>query len=142
MDSRLTPVLAEEAVRTAAPLGWLGSLRTESQNGADTLDLKLQGTRLFVDVARLYALAHGEEATNTAARLRQVASRLRVSSEDVEASIDAFEFIQLLRLRQQRANGSNRIDPDSLNELERRILKESLRRAQTLQQRVALDYRL
>lgn len=136
-------LLAEEAMRTPAPIGWLGSLRTEAQaDGADTLDLKLQGTRLFVDVARLYALAHGVEATNTAARLRQVAARLRVSSEDVEASIDAFEFIQLLRLRQQRANGSNRIDPDSLNELERRILKESLRRAQTLQQRVALDYRL
>ncbi len=136
-------LIAEEAVRTAAPIGWLGGLRTEaSDDGAGTLDLKLQGTRLFVDVARLYALAHGVDATNTAARLRQVATRLGTSAEDVEAAIDAFEFIQLLRLRQQRANGSNRIDPDALNELERRILKESLRRAQSLQQRVALDYRL
>jgi hypothetical protein len=29
-----------------------------------------------------------------------------------------------------------------LNELDRRILKEALRRAQTMQQRLALDYRL
>jgi CBS domain-containing protein len=57
----------------------------------------------------------------------------------MEAWIDAFLFIQLLRLRiqhQQSEAGSglsNRVDPDSLNDLDRRILKEAFRQARKLQ---------
>ncbi|MNR57695.1 putative nucleotidyltransferase substrate binding domain protein [compost metagenome] len=37
---------------------------------------------------------------------------------------------------------SNRVDPDSLNHLDRRILRESLRQAQRLQSSLALRYQL
>jgi CBS domain-containing protein len=37
---------------------------------------------------------------------------------------------------------SNKIDPDSLNDLDRRILKEAFRQARKLQTRLALDYHL
>jgi CBS domain-containing protein len=40
------------------------------------------------------------------------------------------------------AGGENRISPDSLNPLDRRILKESLRLAAKLQQRLKLDFQL
>ena len=36
----------------------------------------------------------------------------------------------------------NRIDPDLLNPLDRRILLEALRQARRLQQRLALDFRM
>jgi CBS domain-containing protein len=36
----------------------------------------------------------------------------------------------------------NYLDPDSLNALDRRILKEAFRQARKLQQRLRLDYRL
>jgi CBS domain-containing protein len=36
----------------------------------------------------------------------------------------------------------NRIDPKALNDLDRRILKESFRQARKLQTRIALDYGL
>ena len=36
----------------------------------------------------------------------------------------------------------NHIDPDTLNELDRRILKEAFRQARKLQSRIALDYQL
>ena len=36
----------------------------------------------------------------------------------------------------------NRIDPDALNSLDRRILREALRQARKLQNRIALDYQL
>ena len=50
----------------------------------------------------------------------------------------------MLRLRRQSAGGpaSNRIDPDALNEVDRRTLKECLRQARKLQSRLALDYQL
>ncbi|MBK8065595.1 MAG: hypothetical protein IPK29_17435, partial [Betaproteobacteria bacterium] len=38
--------------------------------------------------------------------------------------------------------GENRIDPGSLNELDRRILKEAFRQAVKLQERMKLDYRV
>jgi CBS domain-containing protein len=61
--------------------------------------------------------------------------------------VDGFFFIQGLRLRTQMAADPaapvvNRIRPDLLNEVDRRILKESLRQARKLQRRLELDYRL
>ena len=53
-----------------------------------------------------------------------------------------------MRLRHQHSEqrqgrgGDNLIRPDDLNEVERRILKESFRQARKLQQRLKLDYQL
>ena len=109
-----------------------------------TVDLKLAGLRPFVDAARVFALRHGIAHTNTARRLRLVAPRLNIAANDMRAAIDGFYFIQLLRLRHQRAaadgESPNRIDPDSLNDFDRRMLKESLRQARKLQQCLALEY--
>ena len=38
--------------------------------------------------------------------------------------------------------GDNRVDPDTLNELDRRVLKEAFRQARKLQLRLKLDYQL
>jgi CBS domain-containing protein len=137
--------LAEEAVRTRAPIGFFGGLVTSGEDSEHrVIDLKRQGTRLFVDVARVYALKLGIKATNTVERMRAAAKVLAVADDDVEAAVDAFHFLQMLRLRQQHLEPAspNQVDPADLNELDRRILKESLRRARAMQQRIALDYRL
>jgi CBS domain-containing protein len=73
---------------------------------------------------------------------------MKISSDDLAASVDGFNFIQLLRLRHQHfeqehgRSGDNLIRPDELNEIERRILKESFRQARKLQARLKLDYQL
>lgn len=59
-------------------------------------------------------------------------------------------FSQLLRLRMRQqarvmaAGGmpDHRVDPDRLNDLDRAILRESLRQAKRLQQRLKLNYAL
>jgi CBS domain-containing protein len=61
--------------------------------------------------------------------------------------LDAFYFIHTLRLRQQRRVGAaspaaNRIDPRSLNQLERQVLAEALRQARRLQLSLAQAYQL
>jgi CBS domain-containing protein len=114
------------------------------------VDLKLHGNALFVDYARLYAQAVGLAATNTRARLQGVGQALSVPTQESEAWVAAFEFLQWLRLRvqlqrQTEADGDpddnpNRIDVSALNDIDRRMLKESLRVARRLQQRMALDY--
>ena len=61
--------------------------------------------------------------------------------------VEAFHFIQLLRLTHQLkavedGGPPNIIDLASLNELDRRILKEAFRQGRKLQTRLRLDYGL
>ena len=75
------------------------------------------------------------------------AQALRLAPTEGEAAVAAFEFLQMLRLRAQlddtrsAAAAPNEIDVAALNPIDRRVLKESLRIARTLQQRIELDYR-
>jgi CBS domain-containing protein len=98
-----------------------------------------------VDAARLYALAHGVDATNTRERLEGAGARIGLAPAEYEAWVGAFEFLQTLRLRLQlEAEGTlaepNRIELAALNDIDRRILKEAFRVARQLQQRLQLDY--
>ena len=142
---RFTRQLAQNALRNAPPLNWRGALDPRREGEHEWIDLKLNGTMLFVDAARLYALAQGITATGTRARLEAAAAALQVAPGECQAWIGAFEFLQMLRLRVQASDAPprdnpNRLDPRTLNDIDRRILKESLRAARRLQQRIMLDY--
>jgi CBS domain-containing protein len=134
--------LAEAALQAKPALGRFGRFSTEDSR----MDLKMHGAKIFVDVARVYALAHGLQQTNTAERLRAAAGQLRLGEQDVAAMVGAFYLIQGLRLRIQAGSptpeAANRVAPESLNRLERATLKEALRLARELQSRLALDYQL
>ncbi len=140
--------MAANALTVRPPLGLLGDIVVEDTAGG-TLDLKMHASRPFVDAARILALAAGVGATATVERLRQAGPRLRMSADDVATAVDAFLFVQMLRLRLQEEGGyagteknRNRLDPGTLHALDRRILKEALRQARKLQNRIALDYQL
>ncbi len=147
--ARVTPrflhQLALNGLQRATPLNWLGNIDTVEAGGHDTLDIKLQGTAIFVDVARLYALAHGVEATSTRERLDAVGPLLGVPAHEAQAWVGGFDYLQLLRLHAQLdgttvGDNPNRIAVDTLNDIDRRILKETLRVLRALQQRLKLDY--
>ena len=142
-------MLAANALQTAPPLGTFRDFVTETESGGEPyIDLKKSGARLFADAARVFALAEGIEAANTVQRLRHTAAAMGNSADGNEALIEAFNFIQLLRLRHQYAEigqgrrGDNRFPPVRLNQLDRRILKEAFRQARRLQQRLTLNYQL
>ena len=140
-------LMAENALRVAPPLGMLRDFAFEKNEAfPHTLDLKGSAARLFVDVARILALANGVGATGTAERLRALAERGKLGRDDIDAVIDGFFYIQQLRLRQQQGGQpegmENRVDPDTLNELDRYILKEAFKQAKKLQARLQLEYRL
>jgi CBS domain-containing protein len=147
-DQRFLRMMAQNALQSRPPLGFFGDVQTSGE-GAEvgTIDLKTQGTRIFTDAGRIFALATGADVQNTAARLRHAGSARRVPVEETEAVVDAFYFLVLLRLRHEHLDSPDgprrpRIDPRSLNELDRRILKEALRLATRVQRRLALDYQL
>ncbi|MCC6657902.1 MAG: CBS domain-containing protein [Rhodocyclaceae bacterium] len=140
-------LMTENALQCQPPLGLIRDFTFDNNKEfPHTIDLKMHGSRPFVDAARIFALANGVAVTSTAQRLRGAAEATSLGA-DIEAMIDGFYFIQQLRLRHQQGlkgeeAGANRIDPDALNELDRFILKEAFRQARKLQDKLKLDYRL
>jgi CBS domain-containing protein len=138
-------LMAQNALGNQPPLGLVREFVLASGGEhPGTLDLKVNGVQPFVEAARVYALASGVAGTNTLERLGEAARARGLPPAETEAWREAFRFIQLLRLRlndAQRARGGplhNHLDPDSLNELERRIW-EAMRQARKLQARLSRD---
>ncbi len=144
-NSRFLHQMAVNALRNRPPSG---SVWDFFSGKGQTLDLKLNGITPFVDAARIFSLAVGVKHTNTLQRLKEIAEPLRVNGQDAEAWGEAFLFIQLLRLRlhhdqaERQEELSNKVDPDSFNNLDKRILKEAFRQARKLQTKLTLDYQI
>ena len=137
-------MLASNALQTVPPLNVFGTLAASGK-----VDLKAAGARLFIDAARVLALAQGISATHTAQRLRLAAAGTHgtPSAQETDAMVDAFHFIQSLRLARQfkaMEDGGlpNEIELASLNQLDHRILAEAFHQARKLQNRLRLDYAL
>ncbi|UAW96838.1 CBS domain-containing protein [Halopseudomonas nanhaiensis] len=148
-NSLFQRMLAQTALTHRPPIGRFRDF-VVARSGAekDTLDLKTQGLTPFVDGARVLALANGIAECNTLERLRRLRAAGIIEPLDADAYEEAYHFIQLIRMQQHQlqdrdnAPFSNRIDPDTLNHLDRRILRESFRQARRLQASLALRYQL
>lgn len=147
-NNRFLHQMAENALSNRPPLGMVRDFVVGKEH---TLDLKVNGITPFVDAARIFSLATGVTQTSTIQRLRLSAAKLNIHVSEVDAWVDALLFIQILRLRhhdeisEQGVSDDaldNLIDPEALNELDRRILKEAFRQARKLQARLALEYHL
>lgn len=145
---RFLKQMSDNALRNRPPAG--GMLEALLGDAASApVDLKLNGTVPFVDAARIWALAAGVQETGTAERFKRLVEVGRLAAGDVAAWIDAFGFLQLMRLNAQHRRSErggpgdgnpNRVDPRELSALDRRILREALRQARKVQQRLELDY--
>jgi CBS domain-containing protein len=144
---RFLKQMADNALTRRPPLNWRGGLDTQTVDGREILDLKLQGTAIYVEAARLFALAHGLDQLGTRPRLEAAARCMNVPAQEGEAWASGFDFLQMLRLQVQSGDAAdpaaanpNLIDVGSLNDIDARVLKECVRVARQLQQRIALDW--
>jgi len=134
--------MALNALTRSVPLNWVGGIAVDEEG---RIDLKLQGASIFVDAARLYALAHGIALTGTRDRLLLAGPIMGASAPEFEAWVSGFEFLQMLRLQVQLQGTAplervNQIEVARLNDIDRRILRETFRVGRSLQQRMQLDY--
>jgi CBS domain-containing protein len=148
-NARFRKQMADNALIHRPPLNWLGNI---DASDAGTIDLKRLGAMPFTDGARLMALGQGVSATRTRDRLQAVGEALHIPSEEIRSWTEAFEFIQMLRLRHQHArlqaveegkvvgDNPNEIRVSALSALDQRILREAFRQARKLQQRIEMDY--
>jgi len=148
-NSRFLMLMALNAQQNQAPLGVLRDF-TLLRGGEypHTVDLKTNGVQLFVEAARIYALACGATATHTVERLEAAAQARSMSPQETAARCDAFRTVQRLRLRHQTAQLArgeamhNYVDPYRLNAIDRKVLKEALHQGRSLQDRLARDFSL
>ena len=150
-NPRFLKQLAGTVLRNGPALNWRGAIEAQALGGEEVVDLKLHGTAIYVDAARLYALAQGVAATGTRARFEAVVAAMGVPAHEAQAWVSGFEYLQMLRLQVQLArdrgeavaggqSNPNLLDVAALNDIDRRVLRESLRVARRLQQRIQLDY--
>jgi CBS domain-containing protein len=170
-QARFLKIMSDNALRNSPPVAWTGGVLEQWLGSTEApIDIKVHGSGLFVDAARVLALAYSLNETGTADRLNALIDKKIVLESEGRSWIDAFEFIQGLRLRLQHRHGEgdasladtisvkltataapiagksdhtsnpNLLQPASLSPLDQRILKESFRQARKLQQRLGLDY--
>lgn len=138
-------LMAANALQAAVPLNFRGDVLAEE---GDLLDLKKFGSRIFVDAARIFALASGVRAVNTAERLQESGPAVSLSPNEIAAVDAAFAHILRLRLHQQRADQAagrdvgHALKLSSLHDMDKAILREALKQARRLQQRLKLNYAL
>lgn len=139
-------MMTVNALAASPPLGRLRDFSIEADHGG-MLDLKKFGSRIFVDAARILALGAGIPETSTASRLRRVAAETVIAPADAEAAVHAFHAVQEIRLAAQIGGGSdhlpgNQVDPERLNEFDRRVLLAALQQARALQQRLKTRFHI
>jgi len=146
-QSRFFHLLVENAMQRTPPLGFFRDFVVEDHSDCpNSLDIKTSGVTLFVDAARVYALAHGVTRSNTRQRMLMSGDYRKWPQSEVNAWIDAFSFLQSLRIRHHfelHRNGSethNRLNPYALNNLDRKFFLESLRQAGKLQKQLTSDF--
>ena len=126
-------ILAYITVDRKPPLGFFRTFVVErSGEHKEALDIKTFGTTPIVNAARLLALDAGIEATNTVDRLSTV--QLEYFDDVLRRDLlESFELLTLLRLehqlRQLHAGQplSNYVNPETLTQLQRSLLKEAFR---------------
>jgi CBS domain-containing protein len=138
-------LMAANALQVDVPLNFRGEIAVGE---GDWVDLKKFGSRIFVDAARIFALSSGEHAVNTAERLRNAGSSAGMPASEIAGMEAAFSHILRLRLAQQieasskGESGGHGLRPAALHDIDRAILREALKQARCLQQRLKLNYAL
>lgn len=141
--------LANLAVRNRPPLGFLKTFVVEkSGEHKDKLNLKIKGIAPIVDIIRLFSLEKGVRETSTLERIEALKSKHTVVRDFADEIIYAFEFLMLLRIRHQYEKvlqnkmPDNFIDPESLSNLEKKLLKDTFQLISKLQDILIERYKL
>lgn len=132
--------LSKNALALRPPLGFFRDfVLIKNGENKNVLDLKHNGIAPIVDLARIYALSEGVQATNTIERLRQVAGTPSLTKASAANLIDAYEFLGLLRMEHQakklqaHEQPDNYLAPKNISKLEREHLKDAFKVIKTLQ---------
>jgi PAS domain S-box-containing protein len=137
---------AQNALLYKPPLNLLGHIQTtSSEEGGKTLSLK-EALLPVVNFARLYALRHRIDSTNTLDRLAELKQRAVLGRESHEDSVPDYETLMSIRLRRQaiamedNRTPTNLISLSELTSAEEARLKRLFALAETLRKKIGYDF--
>ncbi len=139
--------LTENALHFKPPIGFFRNFVVESKGEhRNKFDIK-SAMMPIVDFARIYALKHKVQETNTLGRLRQLYARNVLSRKDYNDLRQSYRFLMQLRfVRQVTAvieegrKPDNYVNPKKLSRIEQTMLKEIFKRIEGLQTKIGFEF--
>lgn len=139
--------MAKIALSNRPPMSLLKRFVVEkSGEHKNKFDLKMRGLTPVVDAARVLSLDLGIKTQNTLDRLAEINRRGVIDGEfyaDLREAYDFIVYLQISRHLDALAKGKepdNFIDPESLNSLQRKMLKESFAVVRRLQETIEFRF--
>jgi CBS domain-containing protein len=139
--------LAENAVTFDPPRRCFHNFRLKStRRRRETVDIK-QAMMPIVDIARIYALCHHIQETNTWRRLHHLRLKEVLSRKEANELATAYRVLMQLRLSHQvnatitgESEPNNCIDPRELTRIEQAMIKEAIRQVKRFQSKLKVEF--
>ncbi len=139
--------MALDALQYKPPVGLFGRIVTGTAGESpNTFSIK-EAMHPIVDYARLHALKHQLEETNTFSRLDRLFELGIMQEDSYRAVSQAYSHLMQVRYRHQVERlkaglaPDNSIDPDSLTQIEMGMLKLTFSQISAIQKRVSYEFR-
>ena len=139
--------MTENALYYKPPLGFFGNILVESKGEhRNAFDIKA-AMMPVIDFARIYALKHGLEDTNTQERLFRLHLENVLTWSEYNELEQAYGFLTQLRFRHQVRQAieeerppDNFVNLKKLSRIEHTMLKEIFRRLDKFQSKLSIDF--
>jgi Predicted signal-transduction protein containing cAMP-binding and CBS domains len=140
---------AKATLSFATPLNWLGRLAGEREGAhRGAIDVKKGGIFPIVHAVRSLGLEYALTETNTISRVEALSGRGPFSEEFTADLIESFDFLCMVRMREQLRKidrgepYDNYVLPDRLNKFERRTLRDCFKTVRDLKSYIVEHFRL
>lgn len=139
--------LTENALHYKPPLGFFRNFVVEPKGAhRDAFDIK-GAIMPIVDFARVYALKHRVEETNTWERIHKLRLKQVLSQKESEELEKAYSFLMQLRFERQveaviekKSKPDNYINPKKLTNIEQTTLKQIFKHVEKFQAKMKFDF--
>lgn len=141
--------LAQDCLKTRPPISFFKNFLVETDGEhKNRLDIKARGLVPFWDFARVMALRHSIDETNTLSRLEILAANSHLPEELYNKARESYEFqmqlrfLNQLRLMEEGEQPHNFINPAELSDLEKQTLKGAFSVISSLQSFLKQTFKL
>lgn len=139
--------LTENALYFTPPIGFFRNFLVESKGEhRDSFDIKA-AMQPVVDYARIYALSHRIDETNTIERLNELLRRKKISTQEYNELETVYSYMmqqrfvrQIKALLEEQTEPDNYINPKKLSRIEQTTLKEIFKRIEKFQAKLSFDF--
>lgn len=141
------PQMAQNALTFKPPFRLLGGIYLRGGAVEQVGQINLKDAMMpLVTFARLYALRHDVGHTHTVERIEALTAAGVLTTATRDEIVAAYDFLMLLRLKQQIAASaagralSNLIHPDRLTHMDHELLKQAFAQIAAVQKKISYDF--